>query len=161
MRRADLTTAGLLALFAVYVMWKSTELPIGWDPERGPGGGAYPFWIAAALLLLSGVIFLRSWLGLTAEGLSIERFIAHGAVRVVAVVATSVTLMIALVHVIGMYFSIPLFLIFYMRYLGQHSWRLTFTLSLLTPVVTFIFFEKLMLILLPKGITEHLFYIFY
>jgi putative tricarboxylic transport membrane protein len=161
MRRADLTAAGLIALFAVYLMWKSTELPIGWDPETGPGGDAYPFWISLALLLLCGVIFWRSWRGLTPHGRSSERFIAHGAVRVVTVVALSVTSMLAAVHIVGVYFAVPLFMIFYMRYLGQHTWRLTLTLSLLTPVVTFIFFEKLMLILLPKGFTERLFYIFY
>jgi len=161
MRRADLTAAGLIGLLAIYLMWKSTELPIGWDPETGPGGGAYPFWISGALLLLSGLNFWRSWRGVTPQGRSSERFIAHGAVRVVTVVILSLTAMLAAVHVVGMYVAIPLFMIFYMRYLGQHSWRLTLTLSLLTPVVTFIFFEKLMLILLPKGITEHFFYIFY
>jgi putative tricarboxylic transport membrane protein len=161
MRRADLTAAGLLALLSVYLMWKSTALPIGWDPERGPGGGAYPFWVSLALLGLSALIFARSWYGLTALGRSSERFVAHGAVRVVAVVALSVTTMLGAVHVIGVYFAVPLFMIFYMRYLGHHSWRLTLTLSLLTPVAVFVFFEKLMLIWLPKGFTEHLFYVFY
>jgi putative tricarboxylic transport membrane protein len=27
-------------------MWKSTELPIGFISGRGPGGGAWPFWLS-------------------------------------------------------------------------------------------------------------------
>ena len=42
MRRAELLMAVVLAIFSAYLMWKSAELPIGWVPERGPGGGAFP-----------------------------------------------------------------------------------------------------------------------
>ena len=44
MRRAELLMALVLALLSVYLMWKSWELPIGWIPDEGPGGGAFPFW---------------------------------------------------------------------------------------------------------------------
>ena len=41
MRKAELIMALVMAVFSVYIMWKSTELPIGWIPEEGPGGGAF------------------------------------------------------------------------------------------------------------------------
>ncbi len=53
--------------------------------------------------------------------------------------------------------SLPLFLIFYLRFLGKHSWRLTATLAVLIPVVIFYFFEITLKIILPKGLTEPLF----
>ena len=59
MRRAELIMALVMATLSVYLMWKSTELPIGWDPDRGPGGGAFPFWLAAGMLLSCIAIIVR------------------------------------------------------------------------------------------------------
>ena len=66
--------------------------------------------------------------------------------------------MVGSIHYIGVYGALPLFFVFYMRFLGRHSWRQTLTLALLAPVVTFFFFEILLHITLPKGATEPLFY---
>ena len=51
MRSAELVMAVVMAIFSVYLMWKSAELPIGWIPQEGPGGGALPFWLAAGCLV--------------------------------------------------------------------------------------------------------------
>jgi len=56
MRRAEITTAGLLALFSIYLMWKSAELEIGFIPDEGPGGGAWPFWLSAVMLICTVII---------------------------------------------------------------------------------------------------------
>ncbi|MGD8696672.1 MAG: tripartite tricarboxylate transporter TctB family protein, partial [Gammaproteobacteria bacterium] len=56
---------------------------------------------------------------------------------------------------------VPLFLIFYMRVLGGHTWSRTATLAILTPIVTFLFFEIALKITLPKGFTEPMFYPIY
>ena len=37
MRRGEITTAGVLALLSIYMMWKSTELQIGYIGGKGPG----------------------------------------------------------------------------------------------------------------------------
>ncbi|MGQ4808330.1 hypothetical protein NKDENANG_01712 [Candidatus Entotheonellaceae bacterium PAL068K] len=75
--------------------------------------------------------------------------------------AGSLTVMIASIHLIGVYGAAPLFLIFYMRFLGHHSWLSTGALALMTPVLTFLFFEIALRISLPKGLTEPLFYPLY
>ena len=36
---------------SVGLMVKSAELEIGWIPEEGPGGGAFPFWLSAGMLV--------------------------------------------------------------------------------------------------------------
>ena len=51
MRRAELLMALILGVFSVYLMVKSAELPIGWIPNEGPGGGAFPLWLAFEMLL--------------------------------------------------------------------------------------------------------------
>ena len=161
MRRAELVVAVVLAMFSLFLMWKSTELPIGWDPEKGPGGGAFPFWLSAGMLVCSLLIVYRTLRGLTPESQSTEPYIDKESIRLIFGVVVSLTAMIAAIHVIGVYFSIPIFLLFYLRYMGKHPWVTTVAVSLATPVVLFLFFEKLLLILLPKGITEEFFYIFY
>jgi len=50
MRTAELVMAVVLGVFSLYLMSKSAELPIGWIPGEGPGGGAWPFWLAVGML---------------------------------------------------------------------------------------------------------------
>jgi hypothetical protein len=161
MKRADLIASVVLAALSVYIMIKSTELRIGWIAGEGPGGGAFSFWLALAMLICSVLIFARNLLKLSSEGKSREIFVDSEAARLILIVSGSLAAMILVMQVLGVYVSVPLFLMFYLRYLGKHSWRKTLTISLVTPVFTFILFEKLLLILLPKGITDPLFYIFF
>ena len=66
----------------------------------------------------------------------------------------ALTAMIGLFHIVGAYGAIPVFLVFYLRFLGGHSWRLTGTFAVVTPVVTFLFFEIALQKTLPKGFTD-------
>lgn len=161
MKRADLIASAVLAVLSVYIMIKSTELRIGWIKGEGPGGGAFSFWLGLGMLVCSILIFARNYLKLSSEGQSREVFVDSEVARLILIVSGSLAAMILVIHVFGVYVSIPLFMMFYMRYLGKHSWRKVLTISLATPVFTFILFEKLLLILLPKGITDPLFYIFF
>lgn len=161
MRRAELVMAVVLAVFSGYLMWKSAELDIGWIPERGPGPGAFPFWLAVGMLVCCGWIILRSLRGGGPFADSEEAYMDGHALRQFLLGAGSLGVMIGLIHVIGVYGSVPLFLIFYMRVLGGHSWLKTGIMAVLTPVVTFVFFELALKITLPKGYIEPLFYPIY
>lgn len=161
MRRAELVMALALAAFSVYLMWKSYELPVGWITDEGPGGGAFPFWLSAAMLGSCCWIVVRWFRRSSVPSRSKEPYMTQPAVVLFVAVAGSLALMIGAIHVIGVYFSVPLFLVFYLRVLGQHSWMKTAFISLATPVVTFFFFEVLLLITLPKGFSEPLFYPLY
>ena len=76
-------------------------------------------------------------------------------------VAGSLTVMIGLIHIIGVYGAVPLFLIFYIRFLGRHSWGIAGSLAVFTPIAAFLFFEIALKKTLPKGFTEPLFYPLY
>ena len=56
-----------------------------------------------------------------------------------------------------------MFLIYYLRFLGRHSWGLTMTLALVSPIALFVFFEGLMRVSMPKGMafTDPLFNVLY
>ena len=161
MRKAELVMALVMAVFSLYLMWKSAELPIGWIPEEGPGGGAFPFWLSLGMLLCCVAIIIRWAFRLSPLSRSAEIYLDRKSFKMFLLVAGSLTAMIGLIHVIGVYGAVPLYLVFYLRVMGRHSWMTTGSLALATPVVTFFFFEIALRKTLPKGFTEPLFYPLY
>ena len=161
MRRAEFVVAGVLALFSLYLMYKSAELPIGWIPDEGPGGGAWPFWLSV-MMLLSCVGIIVNWVRRKGPiAVSEEPYIERGVLIEVGLVAIALIVTVGLFSLVGVYGALPLFLLFYLRFLGNHSWRLSVSFSLLIPIITFFFFEITLKITLPKGVTEPLFYPLY
>ncbi len=157
MRRAEIVTAVSMAALSLYLMWKSAELPIGWVADEGPGGGAFSFWLAAIMLGCS-VWIMVNWARRTSPpARSTAPFMTAHTGKMFVAVAGAVTAMVGLVHVIGMYGAIPLFLVFYIRFLGRHSWPTTLAIAVAAPIATFFFFDVALRIILPKGYLEPLF----
>ena len=152
--------AAAMMAFAAYLMWHATALPIGWDGTRGPGGGAFPFWLSAIMFVAAAGIFLRSIIeGIRPEDL--KPFFEPGMLGPVLAVTLALGLTILLMPIIGAYLAIPLFMLWYLRFYGRNGWTVTMSLTLVTPVALFFFFEVALLILLPKGVTEPLFFPLY
>ena len=154
MRLAELVMAVVMAVFSVYLMWKSAELPIGWIAGEGPGGGSWSFWLATGMLLCCIAIIIRWARRVTPQSQSEEVFMDRRTLKVFLLNAGALTVMIGLFHIVGAYGAIPVFLIFYLRFLGGHSWRLTGTFAFVTPIATFLFFEIALQKTLPKGFTD-------
>ena len=156
-RTAELLMAIMMGIFSIYLMVKSAELPIGWIDGEGPGGGAWPFWLSTVMLISClGILF--NWFRKHGPIATSDKVYIEPHVLVdVAAVAISLIITVALFSFVGIYGALPLFLIFYLRFLGKHSWRLTSALSVGIPIVIFYFFEITLKIILPKGITEPLF----
>ena len=161
MRVAEFVMTLVMALFSLYLMWKSTELPIGWIPDEGPGGGAFPFWLSLGMLLCCLWMMVRWVTRKSPPSRSTEAFMTPQTLKWFLLVAGSLTVMIGLIHIIGVYGAVPLFLIFYVRFLGRHSWVITGALAVFTPIAAFLFFEIALKKTLPKGFTEPLFYPLY
>ena len=161
MRVAEFVMALVMALFSLYLMWKSTELPIGWIPDEGPGGGAFPFWLSLGMLLCCLWMIVRWITRKSPPSRSTEVYMTPRTLKWFLLVAGSLTVMIGLIHIIGVYGAVPLFLIFYIRFLGRHSWVIASALAVCTPVAAFFFFEIALKKTLPKGFTEPLFYPLY
>ncbi len=151
----------VMAVSSLSLMWKSAELEIGWIPDEGPGGGAFPFWLGAGMLFCCGWIIVRWFRRTSPVAQSDEIYMDERTRRAFFLVAGSLTVMVGLIHVIGTYGAIPLFLVFYMRYLGGHRWPVTGIVAAAAPVTAFFFFEVTLNITLPKGYTEPLFYPLY
>ena len=161
MRWAELIMAGVMAIFSLYLMWKSAELPIGWISGEGPGGGAFPFWLSAGMLICTLWVIVRWVRKSSMLSRSTEPYMDKRSFSLFLIGAGSLAVMIGSIHIIGVYGAIPLFLIFYMRFQGHHRWLTTGALAASTPVVLFLFFEIALRITLPKGLTEPLFYPLY
>ena len=157
MRMAEIVMGIVMGVFSLYLMWKSAELPVGWITGEGPGGGAWPFWLAVGMLISCIAIVIRGLKKLTPESRSDKPFMDDRAIKLFALNVGGLFGMIGLFHIVGAYGAIPAFLIFYLRFMGGHSWRLTGSFAIVTPVVMFLFFEIALQKTLPKGFTEPLF----
>ncbi|MGI9426688.1 MAG: tripartite tricarboxylate transporter TctB family protein [Hyphomicrobiaceae bacterium] len=163
-RTAELLMAIFMAVLSAYFMWEAGKLPVGWIPDEGPGGGFWPFWLSLIMLICSVWVF-ANWLrrkGAIAS--STDAFFAPGVFANVGIVALALFVTIALFEGIGplpgigVYGALPLFLLFYLKFLGRHSWLTTVVSMVFIPTITFLFFEIALKITLPKGVTEPLFY---
>lgn len=158
LKAESVIAVGLMGL-SIYFMIHATVLPIGWVEFEGPGGGAFPFWLSAAMLVSSGCILLKSLK--ESESEDAAPFFDPDTRRAVAAVSIALLATIALIPLTGAYVAIPLFLFWYLKIYGGHGWTLTAILTVAVPTFVFFFFEVTLRILLPKGITEPLFFPLY
>jgi len=152
MRRSEIVTAGLLALFSLYLMWKSTELEVGYVSGEGPGGGAWPFWLSGVMLVCTLVIMLRGFGRQSVPSRSEEPLLDRYGRRMLLLVGGGIFGFIALIDILSMYGAMCLFFIYYLKFLGRHGWALTMAFAVLGPIGFFFFFEALMRISMPKGL---------
>ena len=148
MRAADLITAAVLMLLGGVVLYDAVRLGIGWGTD-GPRSGFFPFWLATIMLAsCAGVIVqaVRRPPG--------KPFVTRKQLGPVLKVLWPATGMVLLTQFLGLYVASALYLGFYMRWVGRHSWLAVIVLSLGMPVVTFLIFEKWFLVPLPKGPLE-------
>jgi putative tricarboxylic transport membrane protein len=148
MRAADIVTAFLLFGLGALVVWDSYRLGIGWG-SSGPGSGFFPFWM--------GVILLLCCLGVIAQALrraDRKPFVARAALGPVLKVLVPAVGLVVLVQAVGLYVAAAVYLAFYMRWIGRHSWGLVAAVAIGFPVVTFLVFETWFLVPMPKGPVE-------
>ncbi len=160
-RTAEFVMAIVLSLCSIGLMIKSAELNIGWIEGRGPGSGAWPFWLATGMLICCLWTLLRWFRRVTPESRNTNLYMSHQTMVIVGTSAGAILFLLAATHWIGLYASLVLFLLFYLKYVGRHTWMLTIVLTIGIPVFIFCLFEWALKIPLPKAITEPLFYPIY
>jgi len=147
-RLAELITASVLILLGIIVIFDSIRLGFGWG-SNGPESGFFPFWLALIMVLCCAVIIVQAILHDTGKiFVSRERL---GPVLKVLVPAVGA---VVLMQYFGLYVASALYMGFYMRWVGHHSWITVFVLAIAIPVATFLVFEKWFLVPMPKGPLE-------
>ncbi len=152
MRRGEFITAGVLAVLSIYMMWKSTELNIGYIRGEGPGGGAWPFWLSAIILGCTVLIAINAVRRTSPPSQSDEPVLDAEGRKMLLEVFGGIFVFVALIGIISMYGAMLVFLFYYLWFLGRHSLTLSLIISIATPIVFFFFFEALMRVTLPKGL---------
>jgi len=160
-RTAELLMAIALALASIAIMLKSAELNIGWVRGLGPGAGAWPFWLSLGMLITCIWTIVKWFLRLTPESRSTEPYMTANGFRIIGPTVLALIALLIGSHVIGMYFSVLFFMVYYIRIVGRHSWITTIGISVGAPILLFIFFDWALKSPLPKGISEPLFYPIY
>ena len=163
MRLGEIITAGVLALFSIYLMVESAKLDVGYISGEGPGGGAWPFWLSGIMLVCTGFIAFNWYRRTSPPSQSTEPVLDDFGKKSLVLVAGGILGFIALIDIISMYGAMAVFLVYYVRILGRHSWLLTLILAIALPIAFFFFFEGLMRITMPKGLdfTESFFNVLY
>ena len=163
MRLGEIVTAAVLALLSIYLMYKSTDLDVGYTYGEGPGGGAWPFWLAFVMLITTGFIAYNWYRGTSPPSQSTEPVLDAYGRKTLIFVGAGLIGFIGLINIISMYGAMLVFLIYYLKFLGRHSWFLTLTMAIGMPIGFFFFFEGLMRINFPKGLsfTEPFFNVMY
>jgi hypothetical protein len=148
MRTADIITASLLTALGLLVLGEAIRLGFRWGPD-GPQSGFFPFWLAVILVGHSVAIVVRA-----IRRHSEKPFVTREQMRSVLTVAVPAAAMVLVTQFFGLYLASALYLGFYVRWVGRHSWFVALALAVCVPVVTFVVFERWFLVPLPKGPIE-------
>jgi hypothetical protein len=148
MRRADILTASILMLFGGLVLFDALRLGIGWSSD-GPKSGFLPFWLALIMVLACSMIIAQA-----VRQKKQKPFVDRQTLKPVFTVFWPALAAIALMQWLGMYVASAIYMAFYMRWVGRHSWGAVLLLSLALPIATFLVFEQWFLVPMPKGPLE-------
>jgi putative tricarboxylic transport membrane protein len=148
MRVADLVTASVIMLLGGIVVYDAVRLGIGWGTD-GPKSGFFPFWLGVLLLAICAGLLVQA--ALSAES---RPFTTRERLGPVLKVLWPAVAMVVLMQWIGLYVASALYVGFYMRWIGRHSWPAVVGLAVGVPLVAFIIFEKWFLVPMPKGPLE-------
>jgi putative tricarboxylic transport membrane protein len=148
MRVAEVVTASVLMLLGIIVIFDAVRLGFWWGPN-GPQSGFFPFWLALIMVVCCAAIITQSILHEAGK-----RFVSREQLGPVLKVLWPAIAAVALMQYLGLYVTSALYMGFYMRWVGHHSWFTVFVLAIGIPVVTFLIFEKWFLVPMPKGPLE-------
>ena len=148
MRVADIVTASILILLGGLVLADALRLGAGWGSD-GPNSGFFPFWLALIMVLSCAVIIAQA-----ARKATGRPFVTREKVRPVFKVLWPATASVMLIHWVGLYVSSALYIGFYMRWVGRHTWSAVVLLAFGIPVTIFLVFEKWFYVPMPKGPLE-------
>jgi putative tricarboxylic transport membrane protein len=148
MRAADIVTASILIIFGGLVLVDAVRLGIGWGTD-GPKSGFFPFWLALILTVSGGLIILQQ-----ARNASSQPFVTRDKLSRVLTVLWPATAAVLLIQFIGLYVAAALYIGFYMKWVGGHSWSAVLLVAIGVPAFIFLIFENWFLIPMPKGPLE-------
>jgi hypothetical protein len=149
-RAGDILVAVILLGLGLLVGWDAVRLGSGWGLE-GPRPGFFP--LLMAILVVGGcVIIIRQAITGKSSVKGEKPFVLPGGLRSVLIVLFPAVGMVILTEVIGLYLAAMIYLVAYIRWVGEFRWRTVLLISIPTPLVFYVVFDKIFLIPMPMGL---------
>jgi putative tricarboxylic transport membrane protein len=130
------------------VLFDAVRLGFGWGPD-GPRSGFFPFWLALIMVVVCVAIIAQG-----VRRAENKSFVSREQLGPVLKVLWPALAFVALMRFVGLYVSAALYMGFYMRWVGRHSWLTVVGVALIVSIGAFLVFEKWFLVPMPKGPLE-------
>ncbi len=149
-RTADIIVAVILLAVGLLVAFDAFRLGAGWGLE-GPKAGFFP--LVMSLLVIGGcIIILRQAVTGTSSVKGGKPFVLPGGLKPALTVCIPALAMVLATEIVGLYIAAMIYLAAYIRCVGKFPWRTVLLVSIPTPLIFFVVFEKIFLIPLPMGL---------
>jgi hypothetical protein len=147
----EIALASATTLFGVIVIYGSIQAGITWGIE-GPRAGFFPFYLGVAIVGASLVTIAQILLAPDRHKL----FAEWKQLRLVLAVIVPAAIYVVIIPLLGIYVASALLILVFMMGIGRYNAWWSVAVGFGLPLVTFVVFERLFLIPLPKGPLERL-----
>jgi putative tricarboxylic transport membrane protein len=159
MKKAEIIMATFWAALSVALLMEiqvipGTKQPIGWESGVGPQSGWFPFYLALIMLVCSLIVLLPKVLQAAKEGLESKPFVTVEGLVAVLWAFGPMFVYVVTIPWLGFYLGSTLYIIYYIRFVGKHSWTLSLSTGVIFSVSVFLVFEKALKLTLAKGFIE-------
>ena len=160
MKKAEIIMASFWAALSVAILFEIqvipfTKQPIGWAKGLGPQAGWFPFWLAVIMLICSLIVLIPKVLQAVREGLGEDTtFVSVEGFKALMNAFLPMLIYVITIPWLGFYLGSTIYLIYYIRMVGKHSWTLSLFTGIIFSVSVFLIFEKALKLTLAKGFIE-------
>jgi len=148
MRRAEQITGIIMLIFSMAVMEGARRMPP--SGTFGPGAGFLPFWLGAAMAILS-IILLVNATREPAQASGRSPFPKGRAVLSILMTVGALAAFIFLLETLGFLLAIALLTAFLLRVVEREGWVTTATVALANAAGLYVVFKVLLGVSLPKN----------
>ncbi len=148
-KTVDILVASVILCIGLIVGFDSFRMGVGWGMD-GPKPGFFPF-VMAALVVIGCLIVFRQAVKGTSSVKGSKPFVPEGGMKPVLTVLIPACGMVLLTEVVGLYIAAMIYLIAYIRFVGEFRWRTVLLVSIPIPLISYWVFDKVFLIPMPMG----------
>ncbi len=148
-KTVDIIVAVVILCVGLVVGADAFRLGAGWGME-GPRPGFFPF-VMAVLVVVGCLIVIRQAVKGTSSVKGSQRFVPEGAMKPVLTVLIPACGMVLLTEIVGLYIAAMIYLLLYIRIVGEFRWRTVLLVSIPIPLISSWVFDKIFLIPMPMG----------